>query len=191
MSEKKSIGECIRAFRTDHDLSQDRLAELIFRSRKLVNRWENGQSIPSAQDIKNLADVFHESADVFIFGRHEKNRTVIDELGISDNAISRLKFFKENSETVPLDFYSRIICEWYSFYTLAQLISGAKEIQEDSTYVKFTVKSLNQSENPVASAFACQLEKDTLKLNRLEAYEYARTLVDYLIDGGGKPHGKA
>ena len=156
-----------------------------------MSRWENGHKVPSALEIALLAKTFGVSCDKLILGNDHKNQTTIAQLGLSDNAINRLIFFKENGEAIPLDFYSQIICDWYSFYTLAQLIAGAKKIQEESAYIKLTVESLTRSDNPVANAFACQLEKDTLKLNRLEAYEYARALIDYLIDGGSKPHGKA
>lgn len=191
MSNIKTVGNRIKESREDIDLTQEKLAEMVNQRRDTVAKWESGSRTPSIYDICALASALGVSTDYLLLGGRHENQTVAVELGLSDNAINRLKLFKENGEVIPLDFYSRIICEWYSFYTLAQLIAGAKKIQEESAYIKLTVESLNRSDNPVANAFACQLEKDTLKLNRLEAYEYARTLIDYLIDGGCKPHGKA
>lgn len=62
----EKLGEKICLLRREKGLSQEELAEAIFVSRQSVSKWENGQSIPDADNIAALCSFFNVSADSLI-----------------------------------------------------------------------------------------------------------------------------
>jgi DNA-binding XRE family transcriptional regulator len=52
--------------RYENNLSQQQLAEKLDVSRQTISRWEAGKSIPSANQISVICDVFHLSANDII-----------------------------------------------------------------------------------------------------------------------------
>ena len=189
MISEKTLGSRIKDCRQDKDMTQSMLAKKLNRPRETIARWENCTRYPSIDEIATLADIFCTSTDFLIRGVSFENQTVSSDLGLSDIAINTLKFYKSQNERVPLDFYSRVIEDWYSFYSLACLIDQAKKLKDDMT--KYTIEQLLKSDNVISVAIANTLEADQLRLSRLDAYEYLRRIVDYLIDGGARPHVKA
>ncbi|RTQ91913.1 helix-turn-helix domain-containing protein [Lysinibacillus telephonicus] len=66
-----TMGERIRKLRKLHGLSQDKLAELIEKTKSNVSGYENDKFEPSAQTIIALCKVFNISADSLLFGADE------------------------------------------------------------------------------------------------------------------------
>jgi transcriptional regulator with XRE-family HTH domain len=62
------VGQRIRALRESVGLSQNKLAGVIGVRQSSINRYENGQSVPSVQTFRWYADYFDVSMD-YIFGR--------------------------------------------------------------------------------------------------------------------------
>lgn len=65
------IGQRLRALRESVGLSQNKLAGMIGVRQSSINRYENGQSVPSVQTFRWYADYFDVSMD-YIFGRTDK-----------------------------------------------------------------------------------------------------------------------
>ena len=65
------VGQRLRALRESVKLSQNKLAGIIGVRQSSINRYENGQSVPSVQTFRWYADYFDVSMD-YIFGRTEK-----------------------------------------------------------------------------------------------------------------------
>ena len=70
------LGRKIADLRNNINMSQQTLAELLFVSRDLVSKWENGSKRPDYTTIKKLAAIFRVSADEII----SKNDVAFKEL---------------------------------------------------------------------------------------------------------------
>ena len=62
------LGERIYQYRTEKELSQGDLAELLNVSRQSVSKWENNTSIPDLDKIVKLSEIFGVSLDELIKG---------------------------------------------------------------------------------------------------------------------------
>lgn len=58
-----NLGEKIRAFRTENNMSQQQLADSLSVSRQAITKWENNRGIPDIANLSALADVFYTSID--------------------------------------------------------------------------------------------------------------------------------
>lgn len=58
--------ENIKALREQAGITQSELARRLNVSRASVNAWETGLSVPSAQNIVELASIFHVSTDTIL-----------------------------------------------------------------------------------------------------------------------------
>ena len=67
-----SMGERIYRFRTQRNLSQEALAEMLNVSRQSVSKWENNSAVPDLQKIVLLADIFEVSIDELVKGTEEQ-----------------------------------------------------------------------------------------------------------------------
>ena len=65
------VGQRLRVLRESVKLSQNKLAGMIGVRQSSINRYENGQSVPSVQTLRWYADYFDVSMD-YIFGRTDK-----------------------------------------------------------------------------------------------------------------------
>lgn len=68
-----SLGERIYRFRTQRNLSQEALAEVLNVSRQSVSKWENNSAVPDLQKIVLLADIFEVSIDELVKGTEEQH----------------------------------------------------------------------------------------------------------------------
>lgn len=53
-----AVGKKIHDCRVEHNYSQDRIAELLYVSRQAVSRWENGQAMPTIDNVVELSGLF-------------------------------------------------------------------------------------------------------------------------------------
>lgn len=56
----------IRCLRTEKGLSQDELAEKLFVTRQAVSRWENGETTPNPETLKQLSRLFDVSINTLL-----------------------------------------------------------------------------------------------------------------------------
>ena len=52
--------------RTKNNLSQDDLAEKVFVTRQAVSRWENGETVPNTETLKQLSKLFNVSINTLL-----------------------------------------------------------------------------------------------------------------------------
>ncbi len=57
--------------RTQNGLSQDELAAKIFVTRQAVSRWENGDTVPNTEALKQLSSLFHVSINTLLGSPHK------------------------------------------------------------------------------------------------------------------------
>lgn len=73
------IGNQIKKFRKELELSQDELAERIFVSRQSVSNWENDKNYPDLKSLVLLSTIFNVSLDILIKGDIEAMKEKIQE----------------------------------------------------------------------------------------------------------------
>lgn len=56
----------ITEIRKKHSLSQDEMAQKLFVTRQAVSRWENGETTPNIDTLKNISKTFNISANVLL-----------------------------------------------------------------------------------------------------------------------------
>lgn len=77
------IGKQIKKYRTEMELSQDRLAEKIFVSRQTISNWENNKNYPDMKSLLLLSSLFNVSLDILVKGDLEKMKEEIKEEDIT------------------------------------------------------------------------------------------------------------
>lgn len=65
-----TLGETIKYYRTQLNLSQAELADKIGVSRQAVTKWETDTGIPDINNIQTLAKLFHISIDTLLSSDH-------------------------------------------------------------------------------------------------------------------------
>ncbi len=63
-----NLGETIYKLRTEKNLSQGDLAELLEVSRQSISKWENNSAVPELEKIVKLSEIFGVSLDVLVKG---------------------------------------------------------------------------------------------------------------------------
>ena len=69
---KRTLGEALRAHRTDCKMTQEFVAEAIGVSRQAVSKWESGASDPSTSNLLALARLYGVSAEELLREAAEK-----------------------------------------------------------------------------------------------------------------------
>lgn len=65
------VGKIIKTCRTEKGLTQEELANILFVSRQLISKWENGKSYPDLNQLIQLSDYFDLSLDELMRGDQE------------------------------------------------------------------------------------------------------------------------
>jgi transcriptional regulator with XRE-family HTH domain len=61
-----TLNEKLRELRTENNLSQEKVAELVCVSRQSVSKWETGLSKPDTENLIRLTEIYHVSLDELI-----------------------------------------------------------------------------------------------------------------------------
>ena len=70
-----SLGETIYRLRTEKNLSQGDLAEMLDVSRQSISKWENNSAVPDLEKIIKLSEIFEVSLDELVKGEEAPRRT--------------------------------------------------------------------------------------------------------------------
>lgn len=99
----ETIGDRIRLLREERSLSrrftQADLAKVMGVSAKQVSKWETGQVQLNAEKIRELAAFFGVSVDYLMQGGRVEYLVMMNETGLSDQTISRMRANKEKGKT--------------------------------------------------------------------------------------------
>ena len=90
------VCDTIKSLRETAGLSQSALAKRLGVTRSSVNAWEMGLSIPTAQDIVELSQLFHVSTD-YLLGLNNTQAIYIDRLSQEEKQIlySLIHYFQD------------------------------------------------------------------------------------------------
>ena len=58
--------DILKKIRTDHQITQDEMAEKLAVTRQAVSRWENGETVPNTETLKLLSNVFEVSINTLL-----------------------------------------------------------------------------------------------------------------------------
>lgn len=70
----EKIGACLRNFRQEKGLTQERLAEQLNVSQRTVSRWETGSNMPDLDVLLQLADFYHVDLRALLNGEKLKKK---------------------------------------------------------------------------------------------------------------------
>lgn len=71
---RKSLGECIREYRTSCRMTQEFVAENLGVSRQAVSKWESGATDPSTANLLALAKLFQVDAAALLRGGKDEKQ---------------------------------------------------------------------------------------------------------------------
>jgi len=74
-----NLGETIYRLRTDKQMSQGELAEMLEVSRQSISKWENNSAVPELEKLIRLSEIFDVSLDELVKGE-EKSKDVPPEV---------------------------------------------------------------------------------------------------------------
>jgi len=78
------IGNKIKKYRENINLSQEELADKVYVSRQTVSNWENNKSYPDINSLKLLTNIFDVSLDEFIEGDIEEMKKRINDYDLKE-----------------------------------------------------------------------------------------------------------
>ena len=73
------LGNQIKKYRSELQISQEQLADRIYVSRQTISNWENEKSYPDVNSLILLSEVFQTSIDKLIKGDIEIMKETLDE----------------------------------------------------------------------------------------------------------------
>ena len=73
------LGNRIKKFRENANLSQEELAEKVYTSRQTISNWENDKTYPDINSLKLLSNIFDVSLDNLIEGDIESMKKKVEE----------------------------------------------------------------------------------------------------------------
>lgn len=98
----------LKELRTEKGISQRKLADALGLSNRSISVYEQGVTEPSIKTLVNIANYFDVTVDYLIGNsdsRSGQNESLINELGLSDKAIDKIREIKTN---IQLDLYDEI-----------------------------------------------------------------------------------
>ena len=63
-----TFGEKLKKLRTDKELTQEELAEILYVSRTAISKWESGRGFPNIESLKAIAKFFGVTVDALLSG---------------------------------------------------------------------------------------------------------------------------
>lgn len=127
-----NIGENIRHYRMQKELTQEKVAESLGVSCQAVSRWELGGSYPDVEMLPKIANYFHITLDE-LFGHNGEQEEIVNEiikkadeyLNSRDKIEECICFLREASQEFPTE--GRI---WYRYgLALSFLVSRNNDIR--------------------------------------------------------------
>lgn len=99
MINSDKIGQFIKKQRKENKMSQDDLAEKLYLTRQAVSSWENGKTVPSIDNIKDLANIFNVSIPEMYQGEIIENKQTVNDIF---HSIISLEIKKRHKYTIVL-----------------------------------------------------------------------------------------
>ncbi|AXX65548.1 XRE family transcriptional regulator [Bombilactobacillus bombi] len=82
-----TIGERIREYRNQKNLTQKELGQLIHQSPQVISNYERGYTTPNSITLKNIADILNVSMDNLTATKNSDKHT-IEQVDLNDDNLS-------------------------------------------------------------------------------------------------------
>ena len=133
---KRSIGQNLRELREktgDHGkkLTQQGLADLMGVEKNTVYKWETDKVQLNAEHIVRLADFYGISTDELLRGGKAESLVMINETGLSDQTIDRLRAYKAKGKTEYAEMINQL-CD--TRFTPHKLLPSSGELLLSAMY---------------------------------------------------------
>lgn len=148
---RDNLGEFIKEQRGKNNISQNKLAELLFVDRTLISKWENGKATPCMNELVKMAELFSISIEEFISteiynknNKEEIKNNLNNYLIKQDNKIIKLhKYF--NSSVIFILLVISIFFGYYFYNTFNKIVvyrvTGESENYNLNTGILFMTNS--------------------------------------------------
>lgn len=95
--DKAGFSKRLYELRRKHDVSQEHLSYILHKGRTTITRWEDPEDVlrPTLDDTVILASLFGVTVDYLLTGISSENNEVHKATGLSEDAISTLRSYKE------------------------------------------------------------------------------------------------
>ena len=84
------LSEKLRTLRLNHNYSQKKLAAMLEVSPSLISSYETGERMPSIENLKALAQLYHCSSDYLLGLTAQPPQTVIDVSNLAPEQIAAI-----------------------------------------------------------------------------------------------------
>lgn len=74
-----TFGQKLKKLRSDNNLTQEQLADMIFVTRTAISKWETDNGYPSIDSLKAISNLFGISIDELISDADVENKKLLDE----------------------------------------------------------------------------------------------------------------
>jgi len=146
------IGNVIRKYRKDKNLTQEEMAKRLGVTAPAVNKWENGNTLPDVSLLSPIARLLNISTDVLL--SHEKELSDAEANRIVEEANARLKaepfdevfqWMKQRLEEYPNCHYLTL---WMARILDSQrLMMGLSDAEKYDSYILGCYKRVLESDN--------------------------------------------
>lgn len=135
--------EILLKLRTNHNLSQNELAEKVYTTRQAVSRWETGETTPNTETLKLLSKLFNVSINTLL-GSPRQLICQCCGMPLDDSSIS-----KELDGSFNEDY-----CKWcyteghFVYSSLEELINFLSEHMANENWPSSEVRKFLQEQLP-------------------------------------------
>ena len=95
-----TLGQNIKKFRRNADMTQEELAEMLCISSQAVSRWEVGTAMPDISLLPALCNIFNVSSDELLGIDSSQQQGVIDEIRAKDYDLTINKYREVEREVI-------------------------------------------------------------------------------------------
>ena len=81
-----TLGERIKGYRTENNMSQDAFAEKLNVSRQAITKWENDKGIPDVDNLIRLSEMMGITTDELITGKRGENTDQVIETALEQRS---------------------------------------------------------------------------------------------------------
>ena len=115
----EKIGACLRNFRQEKGLTQERLAEQLNVSQRTVSRWETGSNMPDLDVLLQLADFYHVDLRALLNGEKLKKKMSEE----TKETVQKMVIFHYEKQKLERGKKTKRIRIWAMVYLIASVLN--------------------------------------------------------------------
>lgn len=170
--DQEKIGKFILSLRTEKNLSQYQLAEMIPISRQAVSKWERGQTIPDSSTLLKLSEIFDVTINELLEGKRIEKNTI---QSLEKTTLSIVDESNKKSQKIKKYITMFII----TVVTLLLIFLTYYFINSYNTIKVYTVSGTNGKIDIYDGLFITTKEKTYLKLGKIKRIDNIKNITLY------------